>query len=234
MLVTMFSADELDRDERYISVFSDNAITRIDSLETTFTEVQLANDERRGSLFSDTTIIQNMTPSVFLIVLLIHSDHPETKFSDEQFASGDRYNCVFSYDAITRVNNTETVFANKQLARMEWQGNPFSNNSITQVNHAAHIFLGQLTRRPRNNIQLPRNSTIHVNNDDTLLTGSQYERHNRYMNVFSDYSTAQCNNIQFLLRSNLKGMQGVLPLMPHTDVMNLLRKNKFQVADDFF
>ena len=196
MLVTIFSAGELEIDERYISVFSDNAMTRIDSLQTTFTEVQLANDERRGSLSSDITIIQNMTPTVFLIVLLIHSGDPETEFSNEQFANGDRYNCVFSHDAMTRVNNTETVFVNEQLARMEMQENLFSNNSITQVNHAAHIIFGQLTRRQRNNIQLPRNSTIHVNNDDTFLTESQYERHNRYMTVFLDYSTAQRNNIQ--------------------------------------
>lgn len=117
MLVTIFSADKLDRDERYISVFSDNAMTRIDSLETTFTAVQLANDERRGSLFSDITIIQNVTPTVFLIVLLVHSGDPETEFSNEQFANGDRYNCVFSHNAITRVNNTDTVFVNEQLAR---------------------------------------------------------------------------------------------------------------------
>ena len=155
MLVTIFSVDELGRDERYISLISDNAMTPVDNLETMFTEVQFANDESRGSLFSDTTTIQNMTPTVSLIVLLIHSDDPEIEFTSEQFASEDRYNCVFSYNAIARVNTTETVFVNEQLARMERQGNLFSTNSIIQVNHAAHIFLGQLTRRQRNNIQFP-------------------------------------------------------------------------------
>ena len=188
----MFSIDEVSRDERYISVFSDNAMTPVDNLETMFTEVQLANDESRRILFSDTTTTQNTTPTVSLIALLIHSGDPEIEFTDEEFANDDIYNCVFSYNAITRVNNTETVFVNDQLARMEKQGNSFSNNSILQVNHAAHIFIG----RQRNNIPFPRNSTIYVNNGDTFLTESQYERHNRYMTLFSDYSTSQCNNIQ--------------------------------------
>lgn len=46
-----FSVDELDRDERYISLFSGNAMTRVSNLETIFTEGQLANDERRGIFF---------------------------------------------------------------------------------------------------------------------------------------------------------------------------------------
>ena len=118
MLVTTFSVDELGRDERYISLILDNAMTPVDNLETMFTEVQFPNDESRRSLFSDTTTIQNMTPTVSLIVLLIHSDDPKIEFTAEQFTSEDRYNCVFSYNAITRVNNTETVFVNEQLARM--------------------------------------------------------------------------------------------------------------------
>lgn len=57
MLVTIFSVDELDRDERYISRFSVDAMTCINNIETTFTEGQLANDERRGTLFSDAAMI---------------------------------------------------------------------------------------------------------------------------------------------------------------------------------
>lgn len=57
MLVTIFSVDELDRDERYISRFSVNAMTCVNNLETTFTEGQLANDERRGTFFSDAAMI---------------------------------------------------------------------------------------------------------------------------------------------------------------------------------
>ena len=57
MLVTIFSVDELDRDERYISRFSVNAMTCVNNLETTFTEGQFANDERRGTLFSDAAMI---------------------------------------------------------------------------------------------------------------------------------------------------------------------------------
>ena len=106
MLFTIFSVDELDRDERHISLFSCNAMTRVSNLETTFTEGQLAN-ERRGTLFSNTIVIENATPTFFL--LLIHSDNPET-----EFARGDRYNCVFSDNPITRVNNAETVFFNEQ------------------------------------------------------------------------------------------------------------------------
>ena len=88
MLIIIFSVDKLDRDERYISLFLCNAMTRVSNLETTFTEEQLANDERRGTLFSDTIIIENATPTFFL--LLIDSDNAETEFTDDEFSSGDR------------------------------------------------------------------------------------------------------------------------------------------------
>ena len=197
MLVTIFSVDELDRDERYISLFSGNPMSCVSKLETIFTEGQLANNERRGILFLGTIVIENVIPTFYLIVLLIRSDNAETEFTDDQFASGDRYKSVFSYKAITRVNNTETVFVNEQLARMEWQGNSFSKNYlILKVYNVTHIFIGHHTRRERSSIQFPRNSTMRVNNRDALFTKSQYENNDRYMLVFSDYSIAQCNSIQ--------------------------------------
>ena len=154
MLLTIFSVDELDRDERYISLFSGNAMTRVSNLETIFTEGQLANDERHGILFSDTIIIENVISTFFLIVLLIRSDNAETEFTDDQFASGDRCNCVFSDNTITCVNNAETVFFNDQLESNERQGNLFSNNYlIIKVCNVTHIFIGHHTRRERSNIQ---------------------------------------------------------------------------------
>ena len=163
MLVTIFSVDELDRYEIYINVFSDNAMARNDSLETTFTEVQLANDERRGSLFSDTIIIQNMTPTVFLIVLIIDSDDPETEFTDEQSASGDRYNCVFSYNAITRVDNTETVFVNEQLVN---NGDTFFTESQYERHNRYMTVFADYSTAERNNIQ-------------TVFTEEELERYAR-------------------------------------------------------
>lgn len=43
-------------------------MTRVSNLEAIFTEGQLANDERRGILFSGTIIIENVIPTIFLIV----------------------------------------------------------------------------------------------------------------------------------------------------------------------
>ena len=86
MLLTIFSVDECNN--------ADNAMICVDDLETAVTSEQSANDTSRGTLFSDTAIIQKATPTVFLIVLLTHSDNAETEFTNDQFASGNRCNCV--------------------------------------------------------------------------------------------------------------------------------------------
>ena len=129
------------------------------------------------------------------------------------------------------MNNAETVFFNDQLESNERQGNLFSNNYlIIKVCNVTHIFIGYHTRRKRSNIQ------FHVIQQYVWTIGMHFlQNHN--MKVMTDICLSfpiiqQHNAIayrKYLLKSNLKGMQGALVLMANTDdVMNLLGKKKFQ------
>ena len=130
-LGTIFTAEELERSERYTFVFPVDATIHANTAETVYTFKQLAGDESNSSYFSYNSITHDYHVPLFLEEQLtrhktcinvlsygsrVNANNFETSFTETRHSSSERCVTTFYENPLTHGNNTETVITEDQLA----------------------------------------------------------------------------------------------------------------------
>lgn len=195
----IFTAEELERSERYTCVFPVDAIIHPNTAETTYTFEQLARGESNSSyyLYNSITHDYHMLP-LFLEVQPIrretcidvlscgsraNTNNFETSFAEARHSGNDGCVTTFDENPLTHGNNAQTVFTEGQLRECETSNVP--HYSVVHSNGVESIFNEEQTVIYESADFVSGGSTIHVANNETVFTEEQLARFDEiYLSTF--------------------------------------------------